>query len=75
MVILYVRASKDDEVDSIRKSINDFLSKHGETLSNDILGITIISVNARDYKKNIWCRINFTSFWISIISINLKIKR
>ena len=54
MVILYVRASKDDEVDSIRKSINDFLSKHGETLSNDILGITIISVNAREDKRKIF---------------------
>ena len=38
MVIVYARASKDDEVKSIRKSINDFLSKHGETQSNDILG-------------------------------------
>ena len=54
MVILYVRASKDDEVDSIRKSINDFLSRHGETLSNDILGITIISVNAREDKRKIF---------------------
>jgi len=28
-----------DEVESIRKSINYFLSKHGETQRNDILGI------------------------------------
>ena len=39
MVIMYARASKDDEIESIRKSINYFLSKHGETQSNDILGI------------------------------------
>ena len=39
MVIMYGRASKDDEVESIRKSINYFLSKHGEIQSNDILGI------------------------------------
>ena len=39
MVIMYIRASKDDKVESIRKSINYFLSKHGETQSYDILGI------------------------------------
>ena len=39
MVIRYARASKDDEVESIRKSINYFLSKHGEIQSNGILGI------------------------------------
>ena len=39
MVIIYARTSKYDEVESIRKSINYFLSKHGETQRNDILGI------------------------------------
>jgi len=39
MLIIYARASKDDEVESIRKSIHYFLSKHGEIQSNDILGI------------------------------------
>ena len=39
MVIMYIRASKDDKVESIRKSINYFLSKHGETQSYDILRI------------------------------------
>ena len=39
MLIIYARASKDDEVESIRKSIHCFLSKHGEIQSNDILGI------------------------------------
>ena len=42
MVIIYARASKDDEIESIRKSINYFLSKQGEIQSNDILGIRII---------------------------------
>ena len=42
MVIMYARASKDDEIESIRKSINYFLSKQGEIQSNDILGIRII---------------------------------
>ena len=39
MVIMYASASKDDEIESIRKSINYFLSKQGEIQSNDILGI------------------------------------
>ena len=39
MLIIYAKASKDDEVESIRKSIHYFLSKHGEIQSNDILGI------------------------------------
>ena len=42
MIIMYARASKDDEIESIRKSINYFLSKQGEIQSNDILGIRII---------------------------------
>ena len=42
MLIIYARASKDDEVESIRKSINYFLSKQGEIQSNSILGIRII---------------------------------
>ena len=42
MVIMYARASKDDEIESIRKSINYFLSKQGEIQSNSILGIRII---------------------------------
>ena len=54
IVIVYTRATKDDEVESIRKSINDFLSKHGETLSNDIFGITFIPVNAREEKRKIF---------------------
>ena len=42
IVIMYARASKNDEIESIRKSINYFLSKQGEIQSNDILGIRII---------------------------------
>ena len=39
MVIMYASASKDDEIESIRKSINYFLSKQGEIQSNSNLGI------------------------------------
>ena len=44
-VTIYARASKDVEVESIRKWINDFLSKHGEIPSHDILGIIIFVIN------------------------------
>ena len=54
IVIVYTRATKDDEVESIRKSINDFLSKHGESLSNDIFGITFIPVNVREEVRKIF---------------------
>ena len=42
MVTIHARVLKDDEVESIRKSINYFLSKQGEIQSNSILGIRII---------------------------------
>ena len=64
MLIIYARASKDDEVESIRKSINYFLSKQGEIQSNDILGIRIIIG-----EESI-----FSLFWISTIDANLKKK-
>ena len=64
MVIMYARASKDDEIESIRKSINYFLSKQGEIQSNGILGIRII----------IGEKSNFALFWISTIDANLKKK-
>ena len=54
IVIVYTRATKDDEVESIRNAINEFLSKHGETLSDDIFGITFIPVNVREEERTIF---------------------
>ena len=54
IVIVYTRATKDDEVESIRNAINEFLKKHGENLSDDIFGITFIPVNAREEIRNIF---------------------
>ena len=51
IVIVYTRATKDDEAESIKNSINEFLKAHGETLSNDIFGITFIKVNAREERR------------------------
>jgi hypothetical protein len=39
LAMLICKSLKDDEVESIRKSINYFLSKHGEIQSNDIVRI------------------------------------
>jgi len=50
---VYTRAIKDDEVESIKNAINEFLSKHGETLSDDIFGITFIPVNVREEERKI----------------------
>ena len=48
IVIVFTRATNDEEVDTKKKAINDFLSKHGEKLSNDDFGITFVPVNARE---------------------------
>jgi len=51
IVIVYTRATKDEDVDSIKETINEFLIEHGESLSDDIFGITFIKVNAREEKN------------------------
>ena len=48
IVIVYTRATKDDEVESAKNTINEFLKKYGESLSNEIFGISFIPVNARE---------------------------
>ena len=50
IVIVYTRATKDEEAENAKKTINEFLTKHGESLSDDIFGITFIKVNAREEK-------------------------
>jgi|GEM_PF-898984 len=39
---------KESVVNRIKNAINNFLKEHGETLSDDIFGITFIKVNARE---------------------------
>ena len=48
IVIVYTRATKQNEVESIKETINNFLKENGESLSNDIFGITFITVNSRE---------------------------
>ena len=51
IVIVYTRATKDDEAEAVKKSINEFLNENGESLSDDIFGIKFIKVNAREEKQ------------------------
>jgi len=54
IVIVYTRATKDEEVETKKQAINEFLKKHGECLSNDIFGITFIPVNAREDQRKVF---------------------
>ena len=49
IVIVYTRATNEEEVDAAKETINQFLKEHGESISNDIFGITFVKVNAREY--------------------------
>ena len=49
IVIVYTRALDDNEVEAKKGAINEFLSKYGEKISNDIFGITFIKVHAKEY--------------------------
>ena len=48
IVIVYTRATNEEEVEASKDAINNFLQEHGESLSDDIFGITFIKVNARE---------------------------
>lgn len=49
IVIVYTRATKDDDAEAIKKTINEFLNKYNESISDDIFGITYIKVHAKEY--------------------------
>ena len=68
IVIVFTRATNDDEVNCSRNSIKDFLGKYGETLSNDIFGISFIPVNVRQDEIRMFDRkILFPSFGLSTL--------
>ena len=48
IVIVYTRATDEKEVESVKNTINEFLQKYNETLSDDIFGLTFVKVNARE---------------------------
>ena len=66
IVIVMTRAIKDDDVEAKKKTIDEFLQKYGEKLSDDIFGITFIKVNAREDKiKNFGMEFYFHRFGLS----------
>ena len=52
IVVVYTRATKDKDAESVKNTINEFLNEHGESLSDDIFGIKFIKVNAREEKND-----------------------
>ena len=52
IVIVYTRAKDEKEVESVKNTINEFLQKYDESLSDDIFGLTFVKVNAREEEFN-----------------------
>ena len=48
IVIVYTKASDDNEAESIKNAINEFLNEYGEKISDDIFGIQFIKIMARE---------------------------
>ena len=51
IVIAYTQAIDNDDVEAIKSTINNFLQEHGESLSDDIFGITYTDVLAREIEE------------------------
>ena len=51
IVIACTRALDDEETEAKKLAINEFLSNHGEEISDDVFGISFIKLNA---KEKIW---------------------
>ena len=69
IVIVYTKAIDDEDVNSSKKTINEFLEKHGEHLSDDIFGITFIKVNSRSMEKsnNMGGKLYYPSFGLKTL--------
>ena len=66
IVIVMTKAIDDDMVKAKKETIDKFLQKHGEKLSDDIFGITFIKVNAREEKvQNFGMELYFHRFGLS----------
>ena len=48
IVIVFTRAIDEEEVESKKEAINEFLKEYGEEISDDIFGITFIKVHAKE---------------------------
>ena len=48
IIIVFTRAIDEEDVNSKKATINEFLNKYGEEISDDIFGISFIKVNAKE---------------------------
>jgi hypothetical protein len=48
IVIVFTRATDEEEVEAKKSAINEFLNEFGEELSDDVFGISFIKVNAKE---------------------------
>ena len=48
IVIAFTRAVDEEDVESKRKVINEFLNKYGESISDDFFGITFIKLHSKE---------------------------
>ena len=48
IIIVYTKACDNEEVEAIRKAINEFLSEYKEEISDEIFGIEFIKIMARE---------------------------
>ena len=48
IVIVYTKATDDNEAEGIKNAINEFLNEYGEKISDDIFGIQFIKIMARE---------------------------
>ena len=51
IVIVFTRATDEEEVESKKAAINEFLNEFGEQISDDVFGITFIKVHAKEKIK------------------------
>jgi len=48
IVIAFTRAVDEEDVESKKKAINEFLNKYGESISDDFFGITFIKLHSKE---------------------------
>ena len=48
IIIVFTRAIDEEDIESKKAAINEFLNKYGEEISDDIFGISFIKVNAKE---------------------------
>ena len=50
IIIVYTKATDNEEVEAIKKTINEFLGEYDEEISDNIFGIEFLKIMAREKK-------------------------